>query len=191
MKIIAITGSVGTGKTTLAGLVKQLGYAVYDVDAWVARLYYQKDFINVIAGHFPSVIKAGRVDKRALRNIVFNDNKKLKLLESLIHPFLKQTLKKLIRKNRHSSELFFIDIALLFEMGWEKFCDYVILTDVDYEIQKQRVMKRDNVTAEDFEKINKIQIDNKKKALMVDEVINTDKPLNLLLVKLIYLIEKI
>ena len=90
MKLVAITGSIGCGKTTLASMVRRLGYCVYDVDGWVRRLYFKKDFIRVIGKHFPQVIEDEKVNKRALRNIVFNDNARLKELEGLIHPFLRQ-----------------------------------------------------------------------------------------------------
>ena len=56
MKLAAITGSIGCGKTTLSKIVRRLGYVVYDIDGWVRRLYYQKDFIKVIAAHFPEVM---------------------------------------------------------------------------------------------------------------------------------------
>lgn len=189
MKIIAITGSIGCGKTTLAGLVKSLGHNVYDVDGWVRRLYYKKEFIEVIKTHFPEVAEAGKVNKRKLRNIVFNDSRKLKKLESLIHPFLRKTLKQLLRRNHYYDDLYFIDVALLFEMGWDKYCDCIIVADVDYETQKQRVMQRDKITAEDFDKINNLQMKNSDKILLADVVINTDKPQNLLLVELISLID--
>ncbi|MFR2533370.1 MAG: dephospho-CoA kinase, partial [Alphaproteobacteria bacterium] len=91
MKLAAITGSIGCGKTTLSKIVRRLGYVVYDIDGWVRRLYYQKDFIKVIAAHFPEVMEGEKVNKRKLRNLVFGDNARLKVLESLIHPFLKQT----------------------------------------------------------------------------------------------------
>ena len=189
MKIIGITGSIGCGKTTLAGLVKKLGYSVYDVDGWVRRLYYKKDFIAVIEKNFPQVVKDGKVDKRALRNIVFTHNDQLKKLEALIHPFLKQTLKQLVRKNHYYNDLYFIDAALLYEMGWNKYCDCVIVADVDYEIQKQRVINRDHISAEDFDKINNVQMKNSDKILLADVVINTDKPKNLLLVELACLMD--
>ena len=136
MKLIAVTGSIGCGKTTLSNLIRKMGFCVFDADGWVRRLYYQKDFIKVIAQHFPSVMEQGKVNKRALRNIVFSDAQQRKLLESLIHPFLKLTLKNLKRKNAFFDDLFFLDVALLFEMGWEKYCDLVIVADVDYETQK-------------------------------------------------------
>lgn len=189
MKLVAITGSIGCGKTTIAKIVGKLGYTVFDVDGWVRRLYFKKDFIKVIQEHFPAVAENGQVNKRALRNIVFSDNRQLKVLEGLIHPFLRETLKDVIRKNACRNDIFFIDVALLFEMGWDKYCDFILVADVDYEIQKQRVMNRDKVTAEDFDKINNVQLSNSYKINLADVVVNTDKPKNLLMVEMINIIQ--
>lgn len=191
MKLAAITGSIGCGKTTLSKIVRRLGYVVYDIDGWVRRLYYQKDFIKVIAAHFPEVMEGEKVNKRKLRNLVFGDNARLKVLESLIHPFLKQTLMNVRRRNARRDDLFFMDVALLFEMGWDKYCDYIVVADVDYETQKMRVMRRDNISAADFDKINRIQMDNAAKKVLADVIINTDKPINLLKVELLAMIEEI
>ena len=189
MKLVAITGSIGCGKTTIAKIVGKLGYTVFDVDGWVRRLYFKKDFIKVIQEHFPAVAENGQVNKRALRNIVFSDNRQLKVLEGLIHPFLRETLKDVIRKNACRNDIFFIDVALLFEMGWDKYCDFILVADVDYEIHKQRVMNRDKVTAEDFDKINNVQLSNSYKINLADVVVNTDKPKNLLKVEMINIIQ--
>ena len=191
MKLAAITGSIGCGKTTLSKIVRRLGYVVYDIDGWVRRLYYQKDFIKVIAAHFPEVMEGEKVNKRKLRNLVFGDNARLKVLESLIHPFLKQPLMHVRRRNARRADLFFMDVALLFEMGWDKYCDYIVVADVDYETQKMRVMRRDNISAADFDKINRIQMDNAAKKVLADVIINTDKPINLLKVELLAMIEEI
>lgn len=191
MKLAAITGSIGCGKTTLSKIVRRLGYVVYDIDGLVRRLYYQKDFIKVIAAHFPEVMEGEKVNKRKLRNLVFGDNARLKVLESLIHPFLKQTLMNVRRRNARRADLFFMDVALLFEMGWDKYCDYIVVADVDYETQKMRVMRRDNISAADFDKINRIQMDNAAKKVLADVIINTDKPINLLKVELLAMIEEI
>ena len=191
MKLAAITGSIGCGKTTLSKIVRRLGYVVYDIDGWVRRLYYQKDFIKVIAAYFPEVMEGEKVNKRKLRNLVFGDNARLKVLESLIHPFLKQTLMNVRRRNARRADLFFMDVALLFEMGWDKYCDYIVVADVDYETQKMRVMRRDNISAADFDNINRIQMENKKKKVLADVIINTDKPINLLKVELLAMIEEI
>ncbi len=189
MKLIAITGSIGCGKTTIAKIINKLGYTVFDVDGWVRRIYFDKDFLKVLEMKFPGTVKGGVANKRYLRNIVFSDHKKLRLLESMIHPFLKDYLKKVIRINAKKDDLFFIDVALLFEMGWDKYCDLIILADVDYEIQKKRVMLRDNVTAEDFDKINNVQMKNEDKKLLSDVVVDTDKPHNLLRAEIISIIK--
>lgn len=189
MKLAAITGSIGCGKTTLASMARRLGYCVYDVDGWVRRLYFKQDFIKVIGAHFPQVIEEGKVNKRALRNIVFNDNTRLKELESMIHPFLRQYLKRIIYRHARSDNLYFLDVALLFEMGWDIYCDCIIVADVDYETQKKRVMKRDGITGEDFDKINDIQMRNHDKIALADVVIDTGRPQNQIFMDLISVID--
>ena len=189
MKLAAITGSIGCGKTTLASMVRRLGYCVYDVDGWVRRLYFKKDFIKVIEQHFPQVVENGKVNKRALRNIVFNDNARLKELEGLIHPFLRRYLKKVIHRHAQSNDLFFLDVALLFEMKWDIYCDCIIVADVDYETQKKRVMERDKISAEDFEKINNVQLSNKAKVLLADVVVDTGRPQNLVFADMVSIVD--
>ncbi len=192
MKIIAITGSIGCGKSFLANIIRSLGYVVYDADKWVKYLYYRPAFLKVIKQNFPEVFDAnGTFNKRKLRNLVFNNNQELKRLEKLVHPFLKQKLLNVIRKNSQTNRVFFFDAALLFEMKWNIYCQSVILADVDKNIQKQRVMIRDNISAADFEKIVSVQIDNEQKKQFVNAVINTDKTENLLKVELIKIIEEL
>ncbi len=188
MKLIAVTGSIGCGKTTIARIIREQGYVVFDVDAWVRRLYYNKNFINRIREAFPGTTEGWTVDKRKLRNIVFNDNRELKKLEAMTHPFLRRYLKSVIRRNSRVDALFFIDVALLFEMGWDIYCDRIIVADVAYEIQKKRVMARDHVNGEDFDKINDVQMSNEKKKQMADAVIDTDKPINVLKTEVIALL---
>lgn len=192
MKIIAITGSIGCGKSFLANIIRSLGYVVYDADKWVKYLYYRPAFLKVIKQNFPEVFEAnGTFNKRKLRNLVFNNNQELKRLEKLVHPFLKQKLLNVIRKNSQTNRVFFFDAALLFEMKWNIYCQSVILADVDKNIQKQRVMIRDNISAADFEKIVSVQIDNEQKKQFVNAVINTDKTENLLKIELIKIIEEL
>lgn len=191
MKLIAITGSIGCGKTTISRMIREEGYVVFDVDGWVRRLYYRKDFINRIREVYPETVDGWTVDKRKLRNIVFNDYDQLKKLESMTHPFLRRYLKDVIRRNSGSNKMFFIDVALLFEMNWQIYCDRVIVADVAYEIQKKRVMERDRVNGEDFDKINNVQMKNELKKKLADAVIDTDKPLNLLKLEVINLLAEL
>ena len=177
MRLIAITGSIGCGKSTLADLLKQLGYLVYNVDGWTRNLYKSESFCKLILNKFPEVDENGKVNKKALRKIVFSDIEKLRKLEKIVHPLLKQKLRKVIYKNSRYDELIFIDAALVYELGWDKYCDLVIVADVDYDVQKQRVMNIDGISAEDFEKIVALQMSNSDKVYRGDVVINTGKNL--------------
>ena len=191
MKLVAITGSIGCGKTTLAKIIKNLGYAVFDIDAWVRTIYNNKEFLSKLSFVFPESIKDGCADKRYLRKIVFSDKNKLEKLEGLIYPFLNQKIRQTITKKAKDDVLCFLDAALLFEKGWDKYCHFVILADASYEIRKKRVMERDKVSEEDFDKINNIQLKNSDKKILSDVVIDTNKNLNLLKVDLIKIINGI
>lgn len=191
MKLVAITGSIGCGKTTLAKIARELGYAVFDVDAWVRRIYHNKEFLLQLDKLFKGSVKNGVADKKYLRTLVFNNSKNLKSLENLIYPKLNKMIRQEISKKASRDDICFLDIALLYEKGWDKYCDAVILADVDYEIQKRRVMERDNVSEEDFEMINKAQMSNNKKKELADVIINTDRPLNLLKVEMIKVISEL
>ncbi|MBQ8481146.1 MAG: dephospho-CoA kinase [Alphaproteobacteria bacterium] len=192
MKIIGITGSIGCGKTYLANILKNMGYSVYNPDHWVRNLYKKKDFLLVIKKYFPTTFDAeGIFNKRELRNIVFNDNKQLKILESIIHPFLKRKLKKIINKYAQNNDFLFLDAALLLENKWDKYCDYIIVADVEKEIQIQRVMKRDNIKKEDVKKIIAIQTDNLIKYSAADYIINTALPDGINKVQIIKFLQEI
>ena len=181
MIFVAITGSIGCGKTTVCNLLKKLGYQVFDADKWVKYLYYKKEFLDVIFKKFPETFVNGKFDKRLLRSFVFENPDQLKILENLIHPFLTKKLRKLIRKYRNDTDgIVFFEVPLLFELKWEKFFDYIIVADVDYNIQKERVMKRDNISEDEFVKINALQMPRCDKICRADIVIDTGVDLNTL-----------
>lgn len=187
MEFVAITGSIGCGKTTISNILREQGYLVYDIDKWVRYLYYKKEFLDIIKKHFSEVFEDNIFNKRKLRTLVFDNPQKLKVLEGIIHPILRQNLKKIIRKNKNQG-LVFVDVALLFEMKWDKYFDYIILADVDKETQKQRVIKRDNITAEAFDKINNIQLSREDKKDKVDFIIDTGVSLDKLRGKVIKIV---
>ena len=190
MEFVAITGSIGCGKTTISQMLREQGYLVYDIDKWVKHLYYKKEFLEIIKKSFPEVFKGDVFNKRKLRTLVFDNPKKLKKLEEIIHPILRQKLRKIIRKNKNYG-LVFVDVALLFERGWDKYFSYIILADVDKEIQKQRVMKRDNITAEAFDKINNIQLSREYKKDKVDFIIDTGVSFDKLRGKIVQVVEEL
>lgn len=176
MIFVAITGSIGCGKTTVANILRKLGYLVYDADKWVKVLYFKKDFLSEIQKFFPQTFVNGKFDKKMLRSVVFQNPHQLKILENLIHPFLTKKLRRIIRGQRNDGVVFF-EAPLLFELRWDKFFDYVVVVVVDYEIQKERVMKRDNVSEDEFVRINALQMPRCDKICRADIVIDTGESL--------------
>lgn len=189
MILVGITGSIGCGKTTIANILREQGCLVLDIDKWVKYLYYKKDFLKIIEDKFPESFIGDYFNKRCLRNIVFSDTDKLKQLENIIHPLLEKRIRKFIRTNKGNNDIVFIDIALLFEMGWNKYCDYIILADVDKDVQKNRVMNRDRISEDDFEKIDTIQMSQEEKKKLVDFIVDTDVNINKLRIKIINILE--
>lgn len=189
MEIVGITGSIGCGKTTVAEMIRQEGYVVYDMDAWCRKMYSDKNFLKIIKNNFPQSYENNIFNKRKLRKIVFKNKDALKKLEELTHPFLKKKFFKTIHQNKFNPYPIFIDVALLIEMGLFKYCTKIIVVDVDYQTQMLRVMKRDNISETEFHEINQKQICNDVKKLYADFVLKTDKKLNVLKKDVILLLE--
>lgn len=191
MKIIGITGLIGCGKTYLANLLRSIGYTVYDVDVWVRNLYKKDDFLCVIKQNFPSVFDSNCFNKKKLRDLVFNNDKELKKLEDIIYPRMKIKLKKLIRKFAGKQEFLFLDVSMLIKAGWDKYCDYIIVADVDKDIQIKRVIQRDNIKKEEVEKIIDLQSDRLIMYNIADYIINTALPDGINKVQLIKFLKEI
>lgn len=191
MKIIGITGLIGCGKTYLANLLRSIGYTVYDVDVWVRNLYKKDDFLCVIKQNFPSVFDNNCFNKKKLRDLVFNNDKELKKLEDIIYPRMKIKLKKLIRKFAGKQEFLFLDVSMLIKAGWDKYCDYIIVADVDKDIQIKRVIQRDNIKKEEVEKIIDLQSDRLIMYNIADYIINTALPDGINKVQLIKFLKEI
>lgn len=174
MKIYGITGAIGCGKTTLADIFHRLGYNIFDADKGVADIYKNESFLHQLQGEFPRVFNNGKVNKKLLRQIVFSNQKELLKLEEIIEPFLQKMFIEKINEYSKKDDILFIDAVLLFEKGWNRFCEKVICVTVDPEIQKQRVMKRDGITEEDFHKIYNLQMSNGIKCQISDIVVDTN-----------------
>lgn len=172
MKIIGITGSIGCGKTTLAAFLRNKGYDVFDADREVAALYTRSDVLSALNNVFPDVFIDGYLDKKMLRKQVFGNRERLTKLEEIIYPYLLDQLENSLKKVKNQKGLYFIDAALIFEKGWQRFCDKVVCVHTDYETQKQRVMQRDNISENDFIKIYKSQMDNAEKCRLSDFVVD-------------------
>ena len=159
---IAITGNIGSGKSTITKIIRELGFKVFDSDKEVKKALTNKDLINQISKEFkskiPGLIKRNTINKDKLGEFVFSNPEELKKLEQLVHPKVWESKEKFFKKN-FNEQAVFLDIPLLFEKKLQSKFDFIIRTRVSEEVQKKRVLKRKNMTNAKFNHIRKAQID--------------------------------
>lgn len=177
MVIIGITGSIGTGKTTVSKMFKALNIPVFDSDKEVKEILDKNHLvIEKISKVWPDVISTNytqrKIDKIVLSNKVFRNQKERKKLENIIHPLVEKERNMFLR-NFGNFEIVGLDIPLLYEVGMNKTCDYVFLTYTSKKIQKKRVLMRPNMTEKKFELVNNAQWSFEKKAKEKPFIINT------------------
>ena len=162
MITIAITGNIGSGKSTITKIIRELGFKVFDSDKEVKKALTNKDLINQISKEFkskiPGLIKINTINKDKLGEFVFSNPEELKKLEQLVHPKVWESKEKFFKKN-FNEQAVFLDIPLLFEKKLQSKFDFIIRTRVSEEVQKKRVLKRKNMTNAKFNHIRKAQID--------------------------------
>ena len=146
MKIIGLTGGIGSGKSTVLKLFKNLGVKTYSADISAKKLVNtDQTLINLIKDSFgKNIYKDNILDSRKLSKIVFDNADKLKLLNTIIHPAVALDFKNFIELN--NDEYIVKEAAIIFETSSEKQYDKIILVKSPLEIRIERVMKRDNLS---------------------------------------------
>ena len=175
MKLVALTGSIGMGKTETLKMFKKKGVSVFDSDKAVHALYEKggkgTDLINSL---FPEAIINGAVDRKILSKIVLENPEAIKPIEEAIHPLVKEMQAEFIEVN-NKAPLIIMDIPLLFEQGREGDFDKIIVVSAPLDVQRDRVLKRPGMSKEKFEKILSLQIPDSEKRAKADFIIETDK----------------
>jgi dephospho-CoA kinase len=173
MILLGLTGSIGMGKSTTAKLFAEAGVPVYDADAAVHRLY-EGEAAPAIEAAFPGTTAGGKVDRALLSARVLHDPAAMKQLEQIVHPMLGASRQKFLHDAEQSgSPVAVVDVPLLFETGGEKRVDAVVVVTTTSEIQRQRVLARDNMTGEMFDTILARQLPDAEKRKRADFVVDT------------------
>lgn len=171
--IIGLTGSFGTGKSTVAAMFKAKGAKIIDADAITRGLLAKnKKCIKKVAKTFPGVILvSGEINRKKLAELVFKHPRELKKLTDILYPeAIKEVKQQLsLYKNKR---LVVLDVPLLFESGWDRLADTTIVVSATRNQQIQRLKKRLKITESQIKQRLKFQMPQADKCLLADIIIN-------------------
>jgi dephospho-CoA kinase len=149
MKILGLTGGIGTGKSTAAAMLRRMGVAVFDADAAVHRLLGPGGAaVKAVARAFPGAGAGNAIDRTALGKIVFADADSLRRLEAILHPLVRAEESAFLKTRRaRRTRLAVLDIPLLYETRGDRCCDAVAVLWAPAFIQRARVLSRPGMDA--------------------------------------------
>ena len=175
MIILGLTGSIGMGKSATAAMFAEAGIPVYDADAAVHSIYAEGGLaVEPLGERFPGVVVDGAVSRQRLRDIVMEDPDAMKDLESIVHPLVGETQARFRRDAIETgARLAVLDIPLLYETGGDQRCDYVAVVTAPPDIQRARVMARNEMSEADFERIVAKQVPDAEKRARADFIISS------------------
>jgi dephospho-CoA kinase len=176
MIVLGLTGSIGMGKSTAAGMLRRLGVKLFDADAVVHRLLGPGGkAVAAVETLFPGVRDdAGAIDRHRLGQRVFGDPAALRRLEAILHPMVRQAETRFVRQARARREsLVVLDIPRRYETGAPDRVDYVLVVSAPARVQRERVMRRPGMTESRFASILRAQMPDREKRRRADFVVPT------------------
>ncbi|MDX1813078.1 MAG: dephospho-CoA kinase, partial [Gammaproteobacteria bacterium] len=191
MLTIGLTGGVGSGKTTVTRHFSALGVPVIDADELARDLVKPGEYAyEAILKEFgPSILTAEReIDRRKLRNLIFHSPQNRVVLESILHPLIRQQIQHQIESI--SAPYCIVAIPLLIETGQTDIVDRILVISAPRQEQIRRTVVRDGVAAEDVEAILAAQVGNELRTSMADDVLENDGDLDSIYPKVKALHEK-
>lgn len=159
---VAITGGIGSGKSTLINIIKDLGYKVFSCDAICANLYKKQSVLREIKKIFPTAVSGKillKADKKKISSLTFNNDKNYSLLSNFLQPLI---VKELLKKMQKVKGVCFAEVPLLFEGNHQDLFDKTIVLLRDKEERIKGVYNRSKIDKESFMHIANRQVDYDK-----------------------------
>lgn len=191
MLVLGLTGNIGCGKSSVSTIFMENNIKVVDADIVARQIFDDKNLLNEVFSTFGKSIRNqdGSLNRRALGNIVFNDDEKLILLNNLTHPKIKQKILSKVEEYKNQGEkIVVIDATLLIEDDYIPYIQKLILITCRKEIQINRIIARDNCTKEEaISRINS-QMSQEEKVKFADYIIDNSNSFEELQKKVLELI---
>jgi len=178
MRVIGLTGSLGSGKSTVAAMFTDLGAKVLDADKIAHQQITPKGecFRKVISVFGKGILTAGRIDRKKVAQRVFGDIRQLRELEQIIHPVVRKVIKTRIQqhKAKKGTGVLVIDVPLLFESKLNEYVDFSIVVKVNRGAQITRATKQLGMSKIDVERRIKTQMSLQQKIRLADVIIDNN-----------------
>ena len=169
---IGITGSIACGKSTVSDYLIDKGYTIIDADKLGHVALTSDDVKRKLAEKFgDEILENNEISREKLGKLVFGNDDNLKILNSIIHPKIKELILKLQEEHK-DEDLVFLDIALLYEVNFVDLVEKVVVIYADEEVQLERLMTRNSLSKEEALKRIESQMSPQEKASLGDFVIN-------------------
>ena len=191
---IGITGSIGTGKTTIANIFALFNIPIFDADREIKKILRKKEIKQKLKNIWPLVVKKDHINKFKLREIIFSNNIEKRKLEKLLYPYLKVEFENCENVN-YKINILVYDVPLIYETQTEENYDIILLANCNRKQQRERVLNRDKISNKLFEKIVASQLSFEDKIKFKPKIINTNIKLFILfevfflLIKILILIK--
>lgn len=170
--LIGLTGGIGSGKTTIAGFFADLGIDVIDADV-VSRTILNSDrnVLSILESRWGSeiMLSDGSLNRRLLREKIFNSAEEKSFLEGILHPLIRTEVKR--QALDAASPYALVVVPLMFETHFDELVDYVVCVDLEVEKQVERTCTRDRISPELARKIIASQMDRQRRISLSDYVI--------------------
>ena len=171
-KSIAITGGIGSGKSAVLAIIRDMGREVISADNVNRELLQDRDYLSILEDNFKEAFPDGVFDKRILADIIFNNDDKRLLLNSIAHKRIKILVKDKIAISK--DDFVYVEVPLLVESGMADLFDDIIVVTADTETKIERVAIRDNISKEDVVKRIASQLSDAELLKYATYIINND-----------------
>ncbi|PIR25122.1 MAG: dephospho-CoA kinase [Deltaproteobacteria bacterium CG_4_10_14_0_2_um_filter_43_8] len=195
MKTIGITGSIGSGKSTVSDFFATAGFPAINADTITHELFRHNPQVHkqVLKVFGESILNENKkIDRKKLGKIIFKDSEQKRKLESILHPLIKNEIFEQIEKRKQRGDaLCFVDIPLLYEGKWEEKLDYVIVVNCTLEESFKRAQKKLGISLEEVKLRYQQQIPLDEKVKRANFVINNSLSLENTQLQVDKLLEKL
>ncbi len=191
--ILGLTGGIGTGKSTVANMLKEKGIPVVDTDLISREVIEYPEIIEKIKLEISNEVFDfnNKLDRKKMSEIVFENQEKLKKLNKIMHPEILKKMWDEVEELKKNYKIIVVDVPLLFEINMEKEVDKILLIYASKEIQLKRIMERDGRTREEAVKIISSQMPLYKKREKSDYIIQNNDSLEKLEKNLDKIVQKL